>query len=153
MMAPVGFGMRLSRLSTLRASSNGQALLTWAYAKRSVSTSILGAPGFLRPLSSASGMLASACGSALRRAGLIDLARGVFGRRVLFWPEVVMEDLASELMNQVSVDKFHRILNDASISGTFGPPNPFVTRRLPGQRQFSTVRRGLERSEAGEFGP
>src|SRR5262249_14741562 len=135
MMAPVGFGMRLSRLSTLRASSNGQALLTWAYAKSSVSTSILGAPGFLRPLSSASGMLASACGSALRRAGLVDLARGVFGRRVLFWPEVVMEDLASELMNQVSVDKFHRFVMGTITGGNEGRKSRIGTELVPDNKR------------------
>src|SRR5581483_3000673 len=47
MMAPVGFGMRFSRLKTLRASSNGQALLTWAWARSSEFTSILGVRGAL----------------------------------------------------------------------------------------------------------
>src|SRR5680860_696756 len=42
MMAPVGFGIRFSRLSTFRASSNGQALLTWAWARSSELTSIFG---------------------------------------------------------------------------------------------------------------
>src|SRR5262245_30624967 len=88
MMAPVGFGMRFKRLNTLRASSKGQALLTWACANSSVLISIFGARAFLRAARLASGMLASACGSDLRRFGfavsvLCVLTRGVFGREDL----------------------------------------------------------------------
>ena len=46
MMAPVGFGMRFSRLRILRASSKGQALLTWACAISYESTSSFGAAFF-----------------------------------------------------------------------------------------------------------
>jgi hypothetical protein len=83
-MAPVGFGMRLSRLSTLRASSKGQALLTWAWANSSELISIFGVRAFLRALKSASGMLASACGSDVLGLDLVGLVRGVFGRGVVF---------------------------------------------------------------------
>jgi hypothetical protein len=82
MMAPVGFGIRFKRLKTLRASSKGQALLTWAWASSSELISIFGVRAFLRPLRSASGMLASACGSDVRGLDLVGLARGVFGRGV-----------------------------------------------------------------------
>src|SRR5215475_3251406 len=84
MMAPVGFGIRFSRLKTLRASSKGQALLTWAWANSSELISIFGVRAFLRALKSASGMLASACGSDLRGLDLVGLARGAFGRGVFF---------------------------------------------------------------------
>src|SRR5262249_33255824 len=66
MMAPVGLGMRFSRLKTLRASSKGQALLTWAWARNSELTSILGvalafAAGAAKTCALTLGMLASAC--------------------------------------------------------------------------------------------
>src|SRR6185312_11667715 len=83
MMAPVGLGMRFSRLKTFRASSNGQALLTWACASSSELTSIFGASlGF--GLAANAGcapwlMLASACGSAWRRLrGLVVEGRGMW---------------------------------------------------------------------------
>ena len=97
MMAPVGFGIRFSRLRTLRASSKGQALLTWAWASSSELISIFGVRAFLRAPRSASGMLASACGSDLRGLDLVGLARGVFGRGVLFL-RVGMAGGRSELM-------------------------------------------------------
>src|SRR6185295_12066510 len=87
MMAPVGLGMRFSRLRTLRASSNGQALLTWACASNSELTSIFGTSlGFGLGAGGAAAsfawlMLASSCGSALRRG-----ARGgvlVWGGRAM----------------------------------------------------------------------
>src|SRR4029077_7741339 len=82
MMAPVGLGIRFSRLRTLRASSKGHALLTWACANSSGLISILGARAFLPPreLRSASGMLASACCSDLRRRGFAGLAMPHFPR-------------------------------------------------------------------------
>src|SRR4029077_4976459 len=78
MMAPVGFGIRFKRLRTLRASSKGQALLTWACANSSELISIFGVRALLLPRapSSASGMLASACGSDLRGLDLVGLACG-----------------------------------------------------------------------------
>src|SRR4030067_2628199 len=88
MMAPVGFGIRFSRLQTLRASSRGQALLTWACARSSGLTSIFG--------------LTFSVGLAAMRGGA-SLACGMLAFRA-----------ASVAFNLA--DKFHSFLNCASIS-------------------------------------
>src|SRR3989337_2126761 len=88
MMAPVGFGIRFSRLSTFRASSKGQALLTWAWARSSELTSIfglafgLGLAAIRDAASLACGMLASAWGCAGRLLAR-GLALGVLALGVL----------------------------------------------------------------------
>src|SRR5215813_10920110 len=104
MMAPVGFGMRLRRLSTFRASSKGHALLTWAWARSSELISIFGVRAFLRVARAASGMLASACGSDVRGLGFRILApcvltRDVFGREGLTGTDIAVR---LELMTKYS---------------------------------------------------